>query len=206
MGTISPTLPSVGDPRGSEEVDLRNALVALLDEFNGNIEAANMAGGGVGVATTGTGDDGLARGAFSAYRSSALTIPQTTATPIVFDAEEFDVSSWYDTSTGRFTPQVAGIYRLSALVRISGEVAGWSGTEDHARVYVRKNGSAEKQIHRHQGNTAAMSGAAGSALLAANGSTDYFEVVVYRDSFGANLAVEVGGAYCWFQGELVGRT
>lgn len=43
MGVISPTLPTPGEPRGTEETDVRNALLALLAEFNGNIEASNLA-------------------------------------------------------------------------------------------------------------------------------------------------------------------
>lgn len=42
MAVINPTLPTVGDSRGPEEVDIRNALSVLLGEFNGNIDAANL--------------------------------------------------------------------------------------------------------------------------------------------------------------------
>lgn len=43
MGIINPDLPTPGDPRGHEETDMRNALAALLTEFNGGIENANVA-------------------------------------------------------------------------------------------------------------------------------------------------------------------
>lgn len=42
MAIINPTLPTPGDPRGSEETDVRNAVVALLNLVNGNIDAANV--------------------------------------------------------------------------------------------------------------------------------------------------------------------
>src|SRR4051812_37102980 len=42
MGTISATLPTIGESRGSGEADVRNALSALIAEFNGNIESGNM--------------------------------------------------------------------------------------------------------------------------------------------------------------------
>jgi hypothetical protein len=42
MGTISPTLPTIGEQRGDGEGDVRNALSVLIAEFNGNIESANM--------------------------------------------------------------------------------------------------------------------------------------------------------------------
>lgn len=42
MGIINPTLPTSGDPRGSEELDVLSALQTLLAEFNGNISQANL--------------------------------------------------------------------------------------------------------------------------------------------------------------------
>jgi hypothetical protein len=43
MGLISPTLPTIGDDRGSEEADVLNALQALLNLVNGSLDAANLA-------------------------------------------------------------------------------------------------------------------------------------------------------------------
>jgi hypothetical protein len=42
MATINPTLPTPGQPRGSEESDMLNAFNALLAEFNGNVDEANL--------------------------------------------------------------------------------------------------------------------------------------------------------------------
>lgn len=42
MALINPTLPSPSSPRGDEENDTRAALVTILNEFNGNIDAANV--------------------------------------------------------------------------------------------------------------------------------------------------------------------
>jgi hypothetical protein len=49
MGNINVTLPTIGQPRGAEEVDLRAALATLVGEFNGNIDAANLAPDAVGA-------------------------------------------------------------------------------------------------------------------------------------------------------------
>jgi hypothetical protein len=43
MGLIAPTVPTVGQPRGSEEVDVLNALNTIIAAVNGNIDAANLA-------------------------------------------------------------------------------------------------------------------------------------------------------------------
>lgn len=42
MGLVNPTLPTSGDPRGPEELDLLAALQTILAEFNGNIDLANL--------------------------------------------------------------------------------------------------------------------------------------------------------------------
>lgn len=43
MGLITPTLPTTGQSRGGEEVDVLNALTALLNLVNGQIDGANVA-------------------------------------------------------------------------------------------------------------------------------------------------------------------
>lgn len=42
MAIINPSLPEKDQPRGTEELDLLSALTALLAEFNGNIDNANV--------------------------------------------------------------------------------------------------------------------------------------------------------------------
>lgn len=51
--------------------------------------------------------------AFRAYRSTNIAVPSGTATPIVFDQEEFDIASEYDPATGTFTAKNAGVYLLT---------------------------------------------------------------------------------------------
>lgn len=42
MGIVASTMPTPGDPRGSEELDLANTVQSLLAEFNGNISLENF--------------------------------------------------------------------------------------------------------------------------------------------------------------------
>lgn len=42
MGIITPTLPTPGQPRGSEETDVRNALTAIVNAINGSLDLANL--------------------------------------------------------------------------------------------------------------------------------------------------------------------
>ena len=71
---------------------------------------------------------------FRAYMSTAQTIPNNTNTILEFDAKSFDPNSWYDTSTYKFTPTLAGYYSVTASLRYN------TGTDwDICDLYVYKN-------------------------------------------------------------------
>ena len=59
--------------------------------------------------------------AFSAERSGDQSISNGTRTTILFNNEFYDSSSAYDTLTGKFTPQVAGKYYVSANVQLTAD-------------------------------------------------------------------------------------
>jgi len=70
---------------------------------------------------TQTGFGGVNTPAFSAERSGDQSISNGTRTTILFNNEFYDSSSAYDTSTGKFTPQVAGKYYVSANVQLTAD-------------------------------------------------------------------------------------
>ena len=59
--------------------------------------------------------------AFSAERSGDQSISNGTRTTILFNNEFYDSSSAYNTSTGKFTPQTAGKYYVSANVQLTAD-------------------------------------------------------------------------------------
>lgn len=148
---------------------------------DGSVAQADLAGG---VAGNGP--------AFSAYQSSSQTISNATTTKVLFQTKEFDTASCYDTTTSRFTPNVAGYYLISGSYAVN---SGSQGTNTWLTIY--KNGSAAKRYSQ-----GALWTAQGSALVYANGTTDYFELYVNQSS-GANQTgyATVDGTY--FQGALV---
>jgi hypothetical protein len=108
--------------------------------------------------------------AFRAYLASAQTgIANTTWTTMLAATEDFDTDGCYDTSTGRFTPNVAGYYHLDYGVMLNG--AGL--TEGVTGLF--KNGTlfAGATYHGSAGN---YRGTVGSCLVYLNGTTDYVEV------------------------------
>jgi hypothetical protein len=124
--------------------------------------------------------------AFSAVMASNQSVTGSVTTKIAFAVEQFDTNNNYDTSTYRFTPTVAGYYQFN-LGLISNSV-------DLSQLTLYKNGSA---IYGAYPSTTA--GLNLSAVVYANGSTDYFEVYVLTS---ANASVRDIDVYSYFQGFL----
>ena len=130
--------------------------------------------------------------AFRVHINSSPTIANATNTALVFDDEEFDVGSNYDTSNGRFTPTTSGKYFLYVKLKVA------LGT---GIVYVefRKNGSGVHSNYLSVGSRP--SGDYGlqlSTIQSANGSGDYFDVNYYQNS-GSGKTLH-GGADSSFMG------
>lgn len=109
----------------------------------------------------------------------------------------FDTNTNFDTGTGRFTPTVAGEYILAAG-------AGWAAPSASKFwiVAIRKNGAKIAQSAGHTSNGGGF-GAPVSVVTSANGSTDYFDVVVYQGS-GSTQTISGSNANTYFTGALVG--
>ena len=125
---------------------------------DGTIVQADLA---TGVAGTGP--------AFSVWSNTASSVTSAANVPIIYNNVVFDTASAWNTTTSRFTPQVAGYYQIEANIAYS--------TANYAvATVVAKNGSAYKYI----GNTGtASSSAGGSTLVYLNGSTDHIQIFGY---------------------------
>lgn len=116
--------------------------------------------------------------AFSAYASVAQSIANTTHTKIQLNTEVFDTNSNFDSTTNyRFTPTVAGYYQITGSVQLA-------STSAISAVEIYKNGGIAAQ-GRGVGTGGLNQAGNVSAILYANGSTDYFELYVYQPSGGA---------------------
>ena len=51
------------------------------------------------------------------FNSSNFNIPHSTVTLIEFDSVSFDPNSWWNSSTYKFTPTVAGYYHIHGSIR-----------------------------------------------------------------------------------------
>ena len=108
---------------------------------------------------------------FFAYKSSGQAL-STGTQKITYDSTRWNVDSDYDTSTSRFTPQVAGYYQVNA---------GWyvaTSSETEGAVYLYMDASNYTAICNFIGG-AGVRAFTGSQLVYMNGSTNFLEVYAY---------------------------
>lgn len=119
-----------------------------------------------------------------AYQGGAVTIPNITATAIVMAQEVDDTLGWHSTVTNpsRVTPTLAGKYKCTGQIAMTGSVAGPFYGQ------FRKNGlevpgGPYRTSHAVNQGFAANTAPA-EATIDCNGSTDYIELFVHH-AFGA---------------------
>jgi hypothetical protein len=71
-------------------------------------------------------NNGTTQPSFAAYRA---TSEQSAGTTLIFNTEQFDTGSNYNTSTGVFTAPVAGIYSFSASAQFTNATGGNVGAQ-----------------------------------------------------------------------------
>lgn len=110
------------------------------------------------------------------YISSAQTINASTATVVNF-VKSTDTNTIFSDTTHQVTPNVAGYYHVYASVTFTAAEVG-----KYYRVYIRRNGSFIQNGTRVYAPTTDPITLQVSDTLRANGTTDYFDVVVEHDS------------------------
>ena len=138
-------------------------------------------------------DGSMKRGVFQAYSNSNQDLASNVHTQVQLDQKLFDQDNYFNTSTYRFTPQVAGIYFIETQITWRTASAG-QNSYYLARIY--KNGqvyqenagapyltgSAEPQVRgqlSHTEGSGNESSIRASSLVHFNGSTDYIELYGY---------------------------
>lgn len=185
---------AAGAVGASEIADGAVGAAAIADGAVGSAELATDAVTQTKVAT-GVAGEGPA---FSVYLSANQTVANGVITKVALNTEEFDTANAFDTTTNRFTPQVAGYYLLTAHIGASASTAGTVFIP-----YIYKNGSAYKigQSYIPPSGSSSMNGSI-TALVYLNGTTDYVELWGNNSGSGTNI-FSGGASTTWFQGALV---
>ena len=118
---------------------------------------------------------------FIAYLGADATIATSTTTSIVCNTEVFDIGGAFDTSNGRFTPNVSGIYWVKMCVTWS--TTSSSTNNAYYSSYINKNGTNHINdiihIDKQDWHTSECSG-----LIELNGSSDYVDISVWHNRGG----------------------
>ena len=141
-------------------------------------------------------DGSMKRGAFQVYSNSSQGIASNVHTIVQLDQKLLDPDNYFDTSTYRFTPQVAGIYY------IEGQIMWEAGAGDNIYYFmsIKKNGSFThtsgsapyltgtaspnvRGILSHTEGSGNETGIRASCLVHMNGTSDYLELSGYAYNY-----------------------
>ena len=153
--------------------------VTLLAPSTSTNRTINLPDSNGTILTTATAGVPVNGPAFSAYANASQTVTGNTFTKIIFQVEDFDTNSCFDSTTNyRFTPTAAGYYQLNAALFLAG-----TSTTQQVAVVVYKNGSAySRVIDVNPSSTLSTNSnitVGNSILIYMNGSTDYVELYGY---------------------------
>ena len=159
-------------------------FVDNLEPQSGTSLTLGASGDTIGLASGASQTLAVNTPSFLAYVSTGQTISGATQTVLACNTELYDTGSCYDTSTYKFTPNVAGKYMLMAKWRQ--EVQGVSNfqiriekNEQDTSSYTYPNVIYQNDRPFNYDQTYT------GGILEANGSSDNFRVRVYSDSSGS---------------------
>ena len=205
------TLKLNGSTSGSVSIDAPASTTSgaditfklpVADGTNGQALVTN-ASGQLSFATAGEANP-CGTGLFRAHVSSAISIANNAyADPVIWQTEDYDLEGWYNTTTGKYTPQVAGYYKIETHILMSNFGSTW------AEVWVkhRKNGTdyAESVFNSPQGG--GYEGGVTSTIVLMNGSTDYWTCrVLNQNGDGGSDNILASTNYNWVHGYLLKAT
>ena len=129
---------------------------------------------------------------FASASGGGQSVATGTYTKVEVASEAFDTNSCYDNSTYRFTPNVAGYYRVDGRVY-------WQNSVTSSTANIYKNGAS--YITRYDQGTYANLMQECGAIIYMNGSTDYLELYCLHNQ-GSNVSIWTGTG-TFFQACLV---
>lgn len=133
--------------------------------------------------------------AFYVYQSAGQSLP-ASATKVTFNTVVFDTNNCYNTTTYRFTPNVAGYYWFNIAVFTN------AGSSSRHGCLIYKNGADSISGYMNGSTDGSGNNAKVNGLVYMNGSTDYVEAY-YTQSTAGSLTSNPASNLTYFQGFLV---
>lgn len=101
-----------------------------------------------------------------------------------------DPQGWFDDSTHKFQPTIAGYYNVSYSV-LWGTGTVTAGQQMNTQIHL--NGSDQLYISQSIVNTAVGFTQSGSVVVYLNGTTDYITITAYSSSTSGSQTIQAGG-------------
>ena len=175
---------TIDTPSGSNTMQIGSTNTATINLGVSGDTINVPAGVTIANAGTATGFGETNTPSFLATMTSNQTISNATYTIVALNNEVLDSNGCYDTSTYKFTPNVAGYYFLSASGRFDG-----NGGDTEYRMQIMKNNANVSQVMTEWLSQEVQSIVSG--LHYANGSSDFFQFRVKHNA-GANSTFNGG--------------
>jgi len=146
--------------------------------------------------------NGITGPSFRVSRNSGTQdVATSTATLVEFNLEDYDSASAWNTSTHRFTPQVAGWYQFNGQITLN---TGSTACVLQAGLY--KNGTEVRWSQQHSGGQAIDHTLQVTSQIEVNGSSDYIDIRVWQNHGSTIGIVERTNKVTFFEGFLVRAT
>ena len=136
----------------------------------------NVTGFNSGGSTGLTASDYVVQG----YLAASQTIPSNLDTILQF-SDDYDPQNWWNASSYRFTPTIAGYYQITLQVLIQAGTV----TNNQYNTQIRKNGSSQEAIWQNQITTSTGVSQGNNKTIYMNGTTDYIDFTVYQGNPGS---------------------
>ena len=138
---------------------------------------------------------------FRVIRSDYQVLANNTDTVISFDNDSsgssFDTNNFYNTSTYRFTPTIAGYYQLTAQLEFS-----LNSGNNLFGVMIFKNGAEALRVRLWNDGSNSNVNINVTGIVAFNGSSDYAQAYGWQNS-GGNISIIQGSGRTFFEGHYI---
>jgi hypothetical protein len=144
---------------------------------------------------------------FEAQLTSDQSLAQNSNTSLAFNNVITDTANAYTSGTYRYTPSTAGYWFMKGQTLLrSNSVFG--SRHYFLNMSIRKNGSPVRDFikPKETSNTDSDIGSEVTAILYANGTTDYFDITHYHYDYGAQASItaQADTRRCYFTGYYLG--
>lgn len=175
------------------QIDLSNGVTGSLP--NANLANSSITINGTSVSLGGSIDVNNSGPAFLAYQNASISIATATYTVLPINTKTFDTATNFNTTTYRFTPNVAGYYQISAVANYFPAGGG------NCFLSIFKNGSEYLRGPAYV-DAGLFFGLSVNGIVSMNGSTDYLELRLFQ-STGISQTYNPGAGLCYFGGSII---